>query len=375
MRSALESEEYRNVSYLEDPEVMIDVCRLMRVDLLLLELGSADCGLSVMRALTGPVREGRLEVIVITDEADLGLRYLALGLGARDFIRRPIDRSDVALRVRNSLAAHALHCELRERNHQLATVLTARSHELAGARQEVLAHLAVATEFRDDETGEHTERVGRTAAQIAAGCGLDRDLVGMIRIAAPLHDVGKIGIPDTILLKAGRLTPSELDEMQTHTRIGAAILAGSAVPERNLAETIARSHHERWDGSGYPDGLSGMAIPVAARIVAIADVFDALVFERPYKPAWPLDAALSEIRGQRGRHFDATLVDVFLGLHHERLMAPIHSTETGRVRQTLQRVAAGTRRSLPSFHGEPSWLLPTPLPGSPIEVSVGIRAA
>jgi putative two-component system response regulator len=216
-----------------------------------------------------------------------------------------------------------LEAELAASRAALARSALDHSGELSHAHREVLAHLGLAAELRDDDTGEHTARVGRTAAAIAAAYGLEASAVRMIAAAAPLHDIGKIGIADEILLKRRSLTRIEAQVMRTHTEIGAAILSDSDVPELRMARAIALRHHERWDGSGYPDGLSGVSIPLVARIVAIADVFDALVFPRPYADAWSIAAAVSEIGSQRGRQFDARLVDSFMRLDHEALRMSI----------------------------------------------------
>jgi HD-GYP domain-containing protein (c-di-GMP phosphodiesterase class II) len=201
-------------------------------------------------------------------------------------------------------------------------LLEAQLQEVEDARLETLQRLAMAAEYRDDDTLQHTERVGCLAAQVAERMGLPPEAVRLIRQAAPLHDVGKLGVSDTILLKPGRLTPEELELMKRHSAIGAAILAGSSSPVLQLGETIAHWHHERWDGSGYPDALSHEAIPISARIVAIADVFDALTHERPYKHAWATDDALDEITALRGRQFDPLVADAFLSLDHQRTTPP-----------------------------------------------------
>ncbi|MFC4638229.1 PAS domain S-box protein [Deinococcus hohokamensis] len=184
-------------------------------------------------------------------------------------------------------------------------ILTAR---VETAQMEILERLAKAAEYRDDDTGEHMHRVGRTAAGIARELGLSPVEVDLIERTAPLHDVGKIGVPDSILLKPGRLTPDEFEVVKTHALIGANILSGGHSPVVVMAEEIARTHHERWDGSGYPSGLCGKQIPQSGRIVAVADVLDALMSERPYKHAWSLTEALNELRAQAGRHFDPDVV-------------------------------------------------------------------
>ena len=186
---------------------------------------------------------------------------------------------------------------------------------VVAAQAETLERLAQAAEVRDDDTGLHTRRVGELSAQLAEALGLSAAEVALVRQAAPLHDVGKIGVPDAVLLKPGRLTAAEFALIQEHAALGARILAGSAAPLTRLAETIAHAHHERWDGGGYPRGLAGEAIPLAARIVAVADVYDALTNARPYRDAWPVDAVVDHIRSRAGTHFDPAVVAAFVRLH------------------------------------------------------------
>ena len=195
--------------------------------------------------------------------------------------------------------------------------------ELEAARLETLQRLALAAEYRDDATYEHTERVARTAALIAQQLGLSEAGVSLIRQAAPLHDIGKLAVSDTVLLKPGKLTDEEFEQIKGHPAAGAAILSGSTSDVLRLAEEIALTHHEWWDGSGYPAGLRGEAIPLSGRIVAIADVFDALTHARPYKRAWPLREALVEIHRFRERRFDPALVDAFERLDPHELTRPV----------------------------------------------------
>jgi putative two-component system response regulator len=196
-----------------------------------------------------------------------------------------------------------------------------RTRDLEESRLEVLERLSRAAEFRDDDTGQHTQRVGRVAALLMQALGLPADEVELIRRAAPLHDVGKIGIADTILLKPGKLTPEEWAVMRTHTTLGGRILGQSRSPLLRLAEQIALTHHESWDGSGYPAGLSGDAIPLSGRVVTVADVFDALTHERPYKRAWPQAEAAEEISQQSRRRYDPRVVEAFLGLLRQGVLA------------------------------------------------------
>lgn len=198
-----------------------------------------------------------------------------------------------------------------------------RAHdEVTAAQQEVLHRLALAAEYRDDDTGQHTRRVGDLSARLAERIGLPAAEVDLIRRAAPLHDVGKIGVSDAILLKPGPLTAAEFAQVKAHTVIGAKMLGGRGFPLLEVAEQIAVSHHERWDGSGYPHGLAGEEIPLVGRIVALADVFDALTHDRPYKSAWSIEESLDEIRRQRGRQFDPDLAETFVELITSELPQP-----------------------------------------------------
>jgi PAS domain S-box-containing protein len=196
-----------------------------------------------------------------------------------------------------------------------------RTHDLDDARAETLRLLAVAAEYRDDSTAQHTERVGELAAEIGRGLGLRSEQVRRLREAAPLHDVGKIAIPDHILLKPGRLSAAELEVMRTHADLGARLLSGSNSPVLQMASTIAATHHEWWDGTGYPTGLAGERIPLVGRIVAVADVYDALTHDRPYKAAWPVGQAIAMIRRACGSQFDPRAVDAFLAMHDDARFA------------------------------------------------------
>ncbi len=220
-------------------------------------------------------------------------------------------------RQQRAEAALQTHTELLERT------VGDRTQALDEARVETLQRLALAAEYRDDDTHQHTERVGRTAASIARQLGLSEENVSLIRRAAPLHDMGKVGIPDAILLKPGKLTPDEFGLMQEHVGIGARILAEGKFAVLRLAREIAVSHHERWDGTGYPSGLAGEAIPLAGRIVAVADVFDALAHARPYKEPWPPEDVMAEIKRLAGQHFDPEIVKAFAALDHARLLEPV----------------------------------------------------
>jgi HD-GYP domain-containing protein (c-di-GMP phosphodiesterase class II) len=220
-----------------------------------------------------------------------------------------------------------------------AGVLERRVRDVEAARLETMQRLAMAGEYRDDDTMLHTVRVGALAARIANRMGLLPDTVEMIRLASPMHDIGKIGVSDTILLKPGPLTPEERQAMQRHTVIGASILAGSRSPVLQLAQQIALSHHERWDATGYPHGLGSEAIPIAARIVAVADVYHALTHERPYKQAWPVEEALAEIEQQAGKQFDAQVVAAFLIDHRAQHKRPNPTSRPAKLQASLSQAA------------------------------------
>jgi putative two-component system response regulator len=283
-------------------------------DLILLDLMMPYLdGYAVQDAIRSLIPAGTyLPVLVLTADITLEAKQRALAAGARDFLTKPFDPIEVLLRIHNLLETRLLHRDLQAQKDALDEQVRARTRQLESAQIEILERLAQAAEFRDDETGHHTQRVGRLAALLAQELGLPADQVDLIRRAAPLHDVGKIGIPDAILLKSGKLTSEEFAVMQTHTTIGARLLAGGGSHLIRLAQEIALTHHERWDGSGYPHGLAGEAIPLAGRIVAVVDVFDALTHARPYKPAWAPTTALAEITRQQGRQFDPTVVAALL---------------------------------------------------------------
>ncbi|HEX9245170.1 MAG TPA: HD domain-containing phosphohydrolase [bacterium] len=285
-----------------------------RPDLLLLDLHMPhQDGFAVLEALKALIPAGAfLPILVLTADITPQAKQRALSGGAKDFLTKPFDPAEVLLRIENLLETRFLHLELRDHNQLLEQRVGERTKELEEAHFEMLERLAVAGEFRDDQTGQHTRRVGETAARLARTLGLARDQVELIRHAAPLHDVGKIGIPDNILLKPGPLTPEEFEVIKTHTTIGARILSGGKFPLLQMAEEIALSHHERWDGKGYPRGLRGEAIPLPGRIVALADVFDAVISKRPYKKARSPEEAAAELQRGAGTQFDPRVVEAFL---------------------------------------------------------------
>ncbi|MFW6205782.1 MAG: HD domain-containing phosphohydrolase, partial [Gemmatimonadota bacterium] len=304
----LEREGYRHIESTTDPRKVLALYAATPPDILLLDLHMPELdGFGVMEQLEGRIpADDFLPILVLTADVTPRARDRALRAGAKDFLTKPVDPSEVVLRIRNLLQTRYLYRRLRDQNQNLERIVAERTRELQQAQIEILERLARAAEYRDDETGHHAQRVGHISAVIARELDFPDEQVVVIRRAAPLHDVGKIGIPDGILLKPGKLTDREFTEMKKHTSIGAGILAGSRFPVLQMAEEIALYHHENWDGSGYME-MPGNLIPRPDQIVHAADVFDALTHERPYKDAWPVDRALNEIRELTGRFFDETV--------------------------------------------------------------------
>jgi putative nucleotidyltransferase with HDIG domain len=313
LEGILEDQDYNSVRSLTDSRQALPVFLEYQPDLILLDLQMPYLnGFEVMKQLRGRVPPGTfLPILVLTADITPETKRQALAEGATDFLTKPFDTTEVILRIKNLLHTRSLYLQLQDQNEILEQKVRERTLELEQTQIEILERLALAAEYRDDDTGEHTKRVGQMSAQIAQTLGLPGIRVELIRRAAPLHDVGKIAIPDSILLKPGKLTPEEFEHMKTHTTVGAKMLSGGRFPLLQMAEEIALTHHERWDGTGYMQ-LQGETIPLAGRIVAVADVFDALTNERPYKQAWPRHEAIKEIQRQSGRQFDPRIVDVFL---------------------------------------------------------------
>jgi putative two-component system response regulator len=316
LQRILVREGYRRVTGLSNPREAMAVIDEDRLDVVLLDLHMPVVdGYQILESIMTSLDPGRrtLPVIVLTADATPEARRRALTSGAADFITKPFDVVEVALRIRNTLERHQLHSEVRRQNELLEDRVRARTIELERAQLETFERLALAAEYRDDDTGKHTRRVGGVARAIAEQLGMAATDLDLLERAAGLHDVGKIGVPDGILLKPDRLTPEEFEVVKTHTVIGARILSGSHSPLLQLGEIIAGSHHERWDGRGY-HGLAGEDIPLHARITTLADAFDAMTTDRPYRAARSREEATEEIRRERGGQFDPNVVDVFLNL-------------------------------------------------------------
>jgi len=264
-------------------------------------------GFEVCRRLKAHSLTRKIPVIFVTAMDEVKDEALGFELGAVDYIHKPVTPALVKARVRTHLALY-------DQNRELDRLVRERTRELNETRLQVIRRLGRAGEFRDNETGLHVLRVGHYCRLIAEAIGMDEEDVDLIYSAAPMHDIGKIGIRDNLLLKPGKLDPDEFEEIKRHAVIGAEILGEIATGLLGTARVIALTHHEKWNGSGYPYGLSGDDIPLVGRITAIADVFDALTSERPYKHAWPVEDAVAFIENQAGEQFDPVLVKTFLDI-------------------------------------------------------------
>ncbi|MBU2570616.1 MAG: response regulator [Gammaproteobacteria bacterium] len=303
---------YRNRILIDDPRQVVDRYRQARTDLILLDINMPYLdGFQVMErlmALNDPLLP---PIVILTAQHGKDFLLRALTAGARDFITKPFDRNELLMRVHNLLQAQLAHRLLHDQKTVLENMVRARTEELYRTRLQIVQRLGMASEYRDEETGSHILRMSHICALLARALGWSDDQCDLILNASPMHDIGKIGIPDSILLKPGKFEPQEWEVMKTHAVIGAKLLEGDDSDLLRMAREIALTHHEKWDGSGYPNGLSGISIPVAGRIAALADVFDALTSERPYKKAWTVQAAWDLIKENRGKHFDPDLVDIF----------------------------------------------------------------
>ncbi len=296
LQRTLEDIGFKRILTADNGESALETLVSERPDLLILDLHMPGMdGFAVLEALRGQVADGFLPVLVVTGDKQWELRQRALSMGAKDFLNKPFDVSELGARALNLLETRRLHLQMQEVNHLLERRVWSRTRELERAKDEILFRLAQAAEYRDDVTGKHAERVGAASAILAEAMGLSPGTCDILRRAAPLHDVGKIAIPDSILLKRGPLTPQERRVMESHTTIGAHLLTESTSEIIENARVIALTHHERWDGRGYPNGLSGSEIPIEGQIVAVVDALDALTHRRPYKESWSYDDAEAKL--------------------------------------------------------------------------------
>ncbi|MBX3441762.1 MAG: response regulator [Planctomyces sp.] len=346
-------------------------------------------GLQLLERIRSCPEMNDIPVTILTGLADVDLKQRVLDLGATDLLNKPVHAAELLARLKSMLRLKSMQDELKRKNHDLEAAVRHRTTQLHQSRLQILWRLGKAADFRDEDTGEHIVRVACYSMAIAETLGLPRDVVERLFLVAPLHDVGKIGIPDSILLKPGRLTDEERRVMQTHCEIGARILEEPSImevcshsPPRGVdedptdplvraARDIAAAHHERWDGDGYPNRLRADEIPLAARIVSVADVYDALTSERPYKAALSPERSLEIVASGRGTQFDPDVIDAFLAIQprvhaiRESVTNDVHrimsSMTLYRRPELLNLPANGSRSPRPAevlepCRAEPSWL-------------------
>ncbi len=295
---------------------------LVYVDFLMPEMNGVD----FVRLLKTLPNYAAVPVIMITIRKDAETRYAALDAGVTDFISKPIDVYECKARCKNLLTMHQQHIALENKSYLLESLVRAATVEIKSREKETLMRLARAGEHKDFDTAQHLQRMSLYSRALANKIGLSEEEAEIIELAAPLHDIGKIGIADSILLKKGPLDDEQLKQMRKHPLIGYEILQDSPSKYLQKGCEIALAHHERYDGMGYPYSLKGNDIPLSARIVAIADVFDALTSVRPYKEAWSIDKALEYINNESGKHFDPDLVDAMLSIRNT--LEQIHKEHT-----------------------------------------------
>ena len=303
--------DHRNVwdmTFLTSAEEALQNCLVNDFDVIVTDFSMpGKNGLALLQTLRNTERTKDIPIVILTGSSEKELKREALQLGATDLLSKPVDREDLLARLQNCLRLKSYLDEINANNALLGQKVKERTKELEETQLQVIRRLGRAAEFKDNETGMHVIRMSLYSALLASRTGVEKEECDLLLNAAPMHDIGKIGIPDRILLKPGKLDPEEWKIMRTHVSIGADILSGDDSDLLKLARTVALEHHEKWDGSGYPYGLKGTEISLAGRIVSLCDVFDALTSERPYKSAWTIEEALIFIEEQKGIHFDPTL--------------------------------------------------------------------
>ncbi|MDH5718057.1 MAG: response regulator [Spirochaetia bacterium] len=308
----LKNAGYQNITTTTDSTKVTELYKQNKYDLILLDIRMPNMdGFEVMSQLKKIENESYLPIIVLTADSERDVRIKALEEGAKDFLTKPIDQLEALTRIQNLLEVRLLHNQVRDYNKTLEEKVLERTKELRNTRLEIIQRLTKASEYRDNETGNHIIRISRYSEIMAKSMNMPNENVEYLLNASPMHDVGKIGISDNILLKPGKLTKEEFETMKKHTTIGYDIISNTESKLLKIAAEIALTHHEKWDGSGYPHGKKKEEIPLEGRIVAICDVYDALTSERPYKEAWPSEKALEEILSLREIHFDPEITDIF----------------------------------------------------------------
>jgi putative two-component system response regulator len=319
LKHLAESSGYHAVHTTDNPTEVYGLVRDGKAELLLLDLHMPTTdGFEVIQTLRKLPKERHIPIVALTADDSPATKTKALASGANDFLNKPLEVSETRLRVNNLLSLRYNYLELTRQKDALEQSLLERNRQLEISHVEMLTRLARAAEYRDDENDEHIWRVAKTAALLGQELKLPQEQCDLLMRAARLHDVGKIAMPDGILFKPTPLSKAEFEVIKTHTTIGAQILSGGHSPLMKMAETIALTHHERWDGTGYPQGLKGEAIPVEGRILALADTFDVLTHDRSYRRAMSVEDAANEIKKERGKQFDPKIVDAFVNLLRRR---------------------------------------------------------
>ena len=309
----LSARGYTNISTTMDSTRVVEMHQKYHMDLILLDLNMPERdGFQVMEDLTRKTQGNSPAILVLTAQHMQNLRQRALDNGARDYVTKPFHMEELVSRVRNLLEVQLAHRFMRDQNLLLEKKVRQRTRDIYETRLQVVRHLGRAAEYRDNETGLHIIRMSKIAVILGKQAGMNKYKCELLLNASPMHDIGKIGIPDKILLKPGRLDQDEWEVMKSHAQIGADILSGDDSELMKMAHEIAITHHEKYNGDGYPNNLKGEAIPLVGRITAIADNFDALTSERPYKKAWRVEDAVQWMIGQAGEHFDPQLMGLFV---------------------------------------------------------------
>lgn len=352
VQSYLEMEGYQNIKSSDDSSSGLSMVHEFRPDLLLLDLQMPDVnGIEILKAIRAEADDvlSTIPVIILTASSTDQTKLDALEAGATDLLSKPVHRAELLARIRNVLNVKAYQDQLFRYSEELESAFRERTADLEQSRMDVIHCLARAAEFRDDDTGKHIIRVGRYARIIGEELGMSEKDLDILQAAAQLHDVGKIGIRDSILLKPGKLTTEEFETMQKHcafgrqivdnlasedaevirghTNLGAKIVDVGHSPILKMVKRVAMTHHERWDGTGYPMRLAGRDIPIEGRITAVADVFDALSSKRSYKPAFPIEQCFQILNDARGSQFDPDVVDAFLARRDEVVMVQINLSD------------------------------------------------
>ncbi|AWN38160.1 HD domain-containing phosphohydrolase [Methylobacterium radiodurans] len=313
LREMLAAEPGVAVNAHANPAAALIEAQMRAFDLILVDYHMPEMsGLAFIERIRTIPHYAQVPVVMITSDVCDAVRLAAVEAGATDFLAKRTTGVELRARLRNFVRLAAAVRRLAEQAALLDGAAEAAMRHMHEREEEIIFRLSLAVEYRDNDTGDHTWRVARYSELMAEALGLPPDACRRLYLAAPLHDVGKVAVPDGVLLKRGKLDPEEFALIQTHAEIGRRILGDSESELIQLAAEIAGAHHEKWDGSGYPRGLAGQAIPLAARIVAVADVFDALTSERPYKKAVPFEDALDLIQAESGRHFDPACVAAFV---------------------------------------------------------------